>query len=142
MLAQGLFLAAAVAGGWRLEMPAQLVIEPPTAWELAGGAAVVWDGGQVPPLRPVVRRLTGAFRVQLPPGIRGDALLVEAHVLTGKGRPGYPQNAVRVVDSTLRLVEEGPEGSLWEGDVLVMLDVGTAEAGVFQGTLQVSVSAR
>lgn len=146
MLATIALAAGVLFGQLAVEVPSCLVVDPPTAVELAGAGAVSWDGHAVPPLRPVVRRLAGAFRVTAPPGLSGESLQVEvrAQVLRAKDqRPGRGEEIpVQVTVLPLRLVREGPEASVWEGDLLVFLDPTRVEAGEFQGPLSITVSVR
>lgn len=139
------FLAAALTAQLAVEVPSQLMLDPPSVVEVAGGTAVPWEGHGLLPLRPVVRRVTGAYRVITPPGVRGEALQVEVRVqgLSPKGGQGRRDKLpVHVTALPLRLVRESPEASVWEGDLLLVLDPSEAEAGEFQGQLTISVSAR
>lgn len=136
-------LAAALGAGLvRVEMPTQLTLDPISLGELAQGAAVVWDGGALPPVPVVVRRVPAAFRLILPPSLRPEALQVEVRVkgghLQGEGR-GLVAKATLL---SLRWVESRPEGEVYEGEVLLHLDPSKAPAGTFAGTLEVSVVGR
>ncbi len=141
-----MLLLAVLSAHLAVEIPNQLVLEPPSVGELAGAAAVSWDGQGVVPLRSVVRRLPGALRVVAPPGVRAEALHVEVRAENlrpkegSRGRGG--ELAVHVTVLPLRLVQETLEGSVWEGDLLVILDPAKAEAGDFHGQLNVTVSLR
>ncbi|MFN3414400.1 MAG: hypothetical protein ACK42L_10120 [Thermoanaerobaculum sp.] len=126
-----------------VEFPRELVLEPLTVAELAGSAAVPWEGGNSPPLRPVVRRVVGAFRLGLPTGVSPASLRVE--VQSGELKGGAQEGAGMAVQVTLlplRLVQESPEGTVWEGDVLLFLDPTRAAAGEFRGNLTVTVTPR
>lgn len=140
-LAAGVLLAQLA-----VEVPSRVVVDPPTVVELAGSAAVSWDGHAVPLLRPIVRRLTGVFRVTTPPGLSEGSLYVEvkAQSLRPKDqhRGGGEEMPVQVTVLPLRLVRESPEASVWEGDLLLLLDPTRTGAGEFQGTLSITVSVR
>jgi hypothetical protein len=136
-------LALAAGAPVRVELPRQLVLEPLSAVELAGSSAVPWEGHGAPPLWPVSRRVPRAFRLFLPPGVAVDSLRVEVQAEgLQPGRKEGQAIPVQVNLLPLRLVQETPEGAVWEGDLLVFLDPARAEAGEFQGSLTVTVTPR
>lgn len=138
-------LAASLAAGGtvQLELPPQLVLEPLSVEEVAGGAAIPWEGGTVPPLGVVVRRVSGAFRLLLPRGVAPASFEVRAQVRE-LGNPGKEGGRVpvKVTVLPLRLVESRGELEVWEADLLFHLDLSRASAGTLSGRLEVLVVGR
>ncbi|MGC8916442.1 MAG: hypothetical protein ACP5NF_05630 [Thermoanaerobaculum sp.] len=139
-----LSLGLAGAMELRLELPPQVAVDPLRPEELAPAVAVPWEGGEAPWVPVVERRLPSAFRVWVPKGASLAAFDVEARVLgsglRAEGQPSRIPAKVRV--EGLRLVARNPDGDLWEGDLVLSLDVSRALAGSFSGTLQVTLSGR
>lgn len=149
-MVRGFLLALATVPGVVLEIPAQLALEPPTAEELTGGSAVSWEGGALPLLPVVVRRVPGAFRLVVPKGVSVSSL--DVTVTLGDGEPhggGFLRQdrkdrriPARVSLLPLRFLGERGEAQIWEADLLVHMDLSRAEAGEFRGELRVTVAGR
>lgn len=144
------FLLALSVSSVTVEMPAQLNLEPVSAQELAGGTAVTWEGGASPSVPVVVRRVPGAFRLLVPRGVALSSLDVavtlEDQEFRGggflRGQDGTQRVPVRVTVLPLRLLGERGNLEVWEGDLLLHLDVSGVLAGEFQGKLRVTVAGR
>lgn len=143
-------LLAMAAGSVTVEMPPQLTLEPVSAEELAEGTAVAWVGGALPPVPVVVRRFPGAFRLLVPKGVALSSLDVAVTLEEdGRGGSGFLKGSdrtqrlpVRVTLLPLRLQGERGDVEVWEGDVVLYLDVSGALAGEFRGKLRVTVAGR
>lgn len=127
----------------KLELPAQLALDPIAPEELVSATAQVWEGGSLPAVPAVKRQVRGAFRLIVPPGNTLPNLEVSAAFLAGENlQEAQSRIPLKVTVLPLRLVASGPEGNVYEGDLVLYLDVSRALAGKFMGLLELSVVGR
>ncbi|MGQ9835438.1 MAG: hypothetical protein ACUVRQ_05610 [Thermoanaerobaculaceae bacterium] len=142
ILCMALLLAS---GTVRLELPPQLALEPIAPEELASATAQVWEGEALPAVPVVKRKVSGAFRLTVPPGDTLPNFEVSAALLAGGNLREAEKGSripLKVTVLPLRLVASGPEGNVYEGDLVLYLDVSRALAGKFMGLLELSVVGR
>lgn len=142
ILCMALLLAS---GTVKLELPAQLALDPIAPEELVSATAQVWEGGGLPAVPAVKRQVRGAFRLIVPPGNTLPNLEVSAAFLAGEDLQEAEKGSripLKVTVLPLRLVASGPEGNVYEGDLVLYLDVTRALAGKFMGLLELSVVGR
>ncbi|MCS7181510.1 MAG: hypothetical protein NZ869_00100 [Thermoanaerobaculum sp.] len=145
-----LLLTLAAAASVGIMTPGQVVLEPVTAQELASGALLPLEGGATPLVLVVERTVRGAFRLEVPQGFPISSLELKVQFAgSGWGHGGVlrPQDRgspipVRVTLLPLRLVEVRADREVWEGDLLLQLDLSRALAGTFTGELQLMVAGR
>lgn len=140
ILCMALLLAS---GTVKLELPAQLALDPIAPEELVSATAQVWEGEGLPAVPAVKRQVRGAFRLIVPPGNTLPNLEVSATFLAGGDlQEAQSRIPLKVTVLPLRLVASGPEGNVYEGDLVLYLDVSRALAGKFMGLLELSVVGR